>query len=162
MADTSTVLHLVEIKRPDLLCLFETVAISQHVRAELRRNRALKPVADALLSQLRVTGVTYEQLRHHQQLLAAFKLHEADLSTAALAAALRPDVVLTDDLALRKALESQGWTVVGSIGVLVRALKTGLIPRTEMLDCLDKLLDNSSLYTSKAFRTRVRSLLGEE
>ena len=162
MADTSTVLHLVEIDRPDLLCLFQTVTVSQHVRSELRRQRALQPAARALAGKLKVKGITFEQLRQAEERVSGFKLQEADVSTAALAEAVRPDVVLTDDLALRKALESQGWIAVGSVGVLIRAFRTGLLSQEELPDILGRLLDNSSLYTSEAFRAHVRDLLNEE
>lgn len=161
VADTGTILHLVEIKRPDSLCLFDVVTISQYVYAELRRMKALQPASRALAGQLKATHVTYEQIKLQAEQLSAFKLHDPDLSTAALAQSIVPDVVLTDDLSLRKALESQGWTVVGTIGVIIRAYTTGRIPKSEMLDAVDHLLDNSSLYTSKAFRFYVRNRIEE-
>ena len=85
----------------------------------------------------------------------------AQVRASAPAARIRPDVVLSDDLDLRRALESQGFTVVGSIGVLFRALRTGRLRKRGLLARLDDLLDDSSLYTSKAFRITVRRIVDE-
>mgnify|MGYP001582422308 CR=1 FL=1 len=56
---------------------------------------------------------------------APFKLHRADASVIVLAERLKPSAVLTDDLNLRKALESLGITAVGSVGILIRCFKLG-------------------------------------
>jgi len=67
--------------------------------------------------------------------------------------------VLTDDLALRRRLENQGVTVVGSVGVLVRAYTTGRIRRDELEGAVDTLFTISTLHLSRAFRAYVRHLL---
>lgn len=161
VSDTGPVLHLVEVDLVEQLAMFDRVAVSQHVKAELRRRGALRAAAEALGDRLRVEQVKSDEIAAQRSAFSALNLHLADLSTAALAARLRPTVVLTDDLALRRGLEGEGFTVAGSVGVLVRALTSGRIDRAQLDKSLDRLFDGSSLHTSKAFQTRVRELLGQ-
>lgn len=48
---------------------------------------------------------------------------------------------------------------VGSIGVLVRAYRTGRLERGELESAVDALFTASTLYLSRAFRAYVRRLL---
>ena len=159
VADTGPPLHLVEIGQERTLALFEWVAISEQVKNELARADVYEAVASALGDRMRVERVSPRELDAQRALLSTFALHPADLSVAALAARLSPDVVLTDDLNLRKGLEAQGRTAVGSVGILVRAFKMGRLTKPELQAHLDRLFDGSSLYLSKGLRVHVRRLL---
>jgi len=158
VADTGPILHLSEVGEARQLALFDTVVVSQQVKVELVRCGAWDIASSALKERLMVQRVFAREIREQSMLLSRFRLHRADFSTAALASRVRPDVVLTDDLTLRRALESQGHQVVGSIGVLFRAFGRGLLRKPELLSALDQVLDGSSLYTSKAFRTTLREI----
>jgi len=159
VSNTGPPLHLAEIGQESQLSLFAQVSISEQVQEELARHGAFDDVAVALSNSLRVETVTEPELDAQRAALSAFKVHQADLSVAALAARLSPDVVLTDDLELRKGLEAQGHTVVGSVGVLIRAFKAGRFTKVELQTYLDQLFDGSTLYLSKGFRAHVRKLL---
>ena len=68
--------------------------------------------------------------------------------------------VLTDDLALRRRLEAEGADVVGSVGVLVAAYRSGWLARRELDQAVDALFTRSTLHLSRAFRAYVHHLLG--
>jgi predicted nucleic acid-binding protein len=136
------------------------VTITGQVEEELAARKALDAVVAALPGRLRVEAVSPSEIDATRRSLQRFKLHEPDLSVAALAASTRPDLVLTDDLELRKALEARGHLVVGSVGILVRAFKEARLSRAGLEAALDALLDGSGLYLSKAFRLHVSKLLG--
>lgn len=70
-------------------------------------------------------------------------------------------LVLTDDLDLRRLLEQNGASVVGSVGVLVRAYRTGRIDRRELESSIEALIEISSLHLSRAFRSYIGQLLVE-
>jgi len=161
VADTGPVLHLAEIGCLRLFELFERLLISQQVRAELRALSVLSRAITILGERLRIEEVLPYEISEAQRNAADFKLQKADLSVIALAHKVSPNIVLTDDLRLRKALESQRFTVVGSVGVLVRAFRMGLINRAELEDAVDRLLDDSSLYTSSVFRSLVRGIIDD-
>jgi predicted nucleic acid-binding protein len=159
VADTGPLLHLAEIGQESQLNIFGQVIISKHIEAELKRRAVFDRVAAILGNHLVIESVTQPELDAQRMALSRFKIHQADLSVAALAMLLMPDVVLTDDLALRKGLESQGCLVVGSVGIPVRAFRAGRLTKGELQTCFERLFDGSSLYLSKGFRTHVHNLL---
>jgi predicted nucleic acid-binding protein len=69
--------------------------------------------------------------------------------------------ILTDDLALRRRLESHAATVVGSVGVLVRAYTSGRLSRNSLESAIDALFTASTLHMNRAFRAYIRHLLAD-
>lgn len=159
VSNTGPPLHLSEIGQESQLTVFDRVTISEQVREELTRRGVFNRVAAALGDCLTVESVTQAELDAQRTALSGFKVHQTDLSVAALAARFASDVVLTDDLELRKGLEAQGCTVIGSIGVLLRAFRIGRFTKAELQAHLDQLFDGRTLYLSTGFRAHVRKLL---
>ena len=159
VADTGPPIHLAEIGQESQLTIFKLVIISEQVKVELKRRGVFDRVAAMLGDHLVVESVTQPELDAQRAALSRFRVHQADLSVAALAARLAPEVVLTDDLELRKGLETQGHLVVGSVGVLVRAFKAGHLTKAELQACFDQLFDGSTLYLSEGFRIHIHKLL---
>jgi predicted nucleic acid-binding protein len=87
-------------------------------------------------------------------------IHPADAQVLALAQRDQFQApVLTDDLDLRRRLEYLEVTVVGSVGVLVRAFTAGRLKRDELDSAVDALFLKSTLYISRAFRIYVLNML---
>lgn len=159
VSDTGPPLHLSEIEQERLLNLFKSVTIPEDVKIELTRHGAFNRIARILNDRLLVETITQAELDKQYQLMTDLKVHKTDLSIAVLAARLLPDLVLTDDLELRKGLEVQSFMVVGSVGVLVRAFKADQLTKAQLQNCFDRLFDGSTLYLSKGFAVYVRKLL---
>ncbi|MDD2367478.1 MAG: hypothetical protein PHN84_15105 [Desulfuromonadaceae bacterium] len=68
-------------------------------------------------------------------------------------------VAVTDDLALRKAIESSERTVVGTIGLLFRARSLRLIDKVQLSQLINHVFDDSTLYLNSAFKSRVLMML---
>ena len=159
VADTGPLLHLSEIGQEKQLRIFELVIISDQVRLELERTGVFHSVETVLGNLLVVENVTQPELDAQDLALSSFRLHQADLSVAVLAKRIRPKLVLTDDLALRKALETYGYLVVGSIGILIRGFESGTLTKGELRKYLNDLLDGSTLYLSKGIYTYIQKLM---
>ena len=162
ITDTGPVLHLNEIGRLECLRIFEHLVMPDLVAEELRAY-GLDP------SRLGVTGlkatiVVVERAEWSPVLSEADQptIHPADAQVFVLARSNQfQKPVLTDDLALRRRLESQGATVVGSVGVLVRAYTTGHLKRDELESAVEALFTTSTLHMSRAFRAYIRHLLAD-
>ena len=160
VADTGPVLHLQEIKQLKALAIFNHLVMPNLVAEELRAH-AIDP-SHLGIRELVITVVVVDK-REWSPIVRETNppaIHPADAQVFILAQSSQFQTpVLTDDLALRRRLESQGATVVGSVGVLVRAYTTGHIKRDELESAVDALFTTSSLRTSRAFRAYVRHLL---
>ncbi|MBI2877928.1 MAG: hypothetical protein HYY20_13715 [Candidatus Tectomicrobia bacterium] len=161
ISDTGPILHLYEINRLETLQIFEQLFLPSMVAEELRLY-GMDPLD--LGGEVRVCVVPVSE-QNRTEVLAeegGFLIHPADAEVFVLS---REDgfkmSVLTDDLALRRRLEMHGTVVTGSVGVLVRAYRTGLLQRDSLEIAVDALFDESTLHLSHAFRVYVRQLLAD-
>ncbi len=162
ITDTGPMLHLHEIDHLETLGIFNHLTIPDLVAKELR-TFGLDP------SHLGVTGLnttilTVEKKQWSPVISEASRptIHPADAQVFILAQSNQfQKSVLTDDLALRRRLESKGATVVGSVGVLVRAYTTDLLKRDELENTVEALFTTSTLHMSPAFRAYVRHLVAD-
>jgi len=161
VSDTGPILHLSEVDCLSALKLFHRIFISDSVRSELRRHSVCANAEILLAGILETHRVRPIEIDAQFEELSGFLLHRADLSVAALAKRIAPDVVLTDDLELRKALEARGKLVVGSIGVLFRSFHNRQLTKDQLRMILEQLFDDSTLYLTKALKKHVLARLDE-
>jgi predicted nucleic acid-binding protein len=162
VSDTGPILHLHEIGRLPLLAPFSPLVIPGLVQAELDLyNLPSAELAKAGV-ELTVTPVA-EPIWKEILLIPGFsRIQSADAQVFAVARSCSfQALVLTDDLALRKLLERDGATVVGSFGLLIRAYRDGRLNLTTLERSVDDLLERSTLHLSRPFRSYVRKLIEE-
>ena len=130
VADTSPLIALHQIEHLSVLkSLFVEVQIPPAVAGEAA------PSLPELPSWIVVRKLT--QPIGSEVLLAALGVGESE--TLGLALEGKADVVILDDRSARRLALRLGLPVVGTVGILLRAKRTGLIPAVEPL--LAKLLD---------------------
>lgn len=162
VSDTGPILHLHEIDRLPLLTTLSPLNIPDLVQAELGLYGI--PMADLVKAGIEVTVTPVaEPIWREILLIPGFtRIQPADAQVFAIARSCSFQVLtLTDDLALRKLLEREGATVVGSIGLLIRGYRDGRLTRAALEKCIDDLLGKSTLHLSRAFRSYVRQLVEE-
>jgi predicted nucleic acid-binding protein len=156
ISDTGPILHLHEIGRLDTLSTVEPLVFPIGVWEELRH----RSLDQATLQQ---AGLDFTISTAGRDLLArakTFRLQPADAEVFLLAQEDHfKSLILTDDLALRRLLEERGAIVAGSVGILVRAYAAGNLSREGLEQCIESLLEESSLHLSRAFRSYVRKLV---
>ncbi len=134
IADTGPVLHLHEIGQLDCLAVFDNLVIPDLVAEELRAYGLDPSRLNVAGLNVVVVSVAKEEWAPVVMEAGQSIIHPADAQVFILAQSDRfQKPVLTDDLALRRRLESRGATAVGSVGVLVRAYATGRLQRNELV-----------------------------
>jgi len=157
IADTGPILHLSEIGQTRCLNIFHALIIPDLVAQELR-------VLQLDLARLNVTVnlVTVADSEWKPIITGIGKgaLHPADAQVFVLARSRHyQEPILTDDLVLRRRLENAGATVVGSLGILVRAYSSGQLDRSELDNAVNLLFNVSTLHASRAFQVYVQQML---
>lgn len=126
VCDTSPITNLAAVGRLELLKeLFGLVLISESVRDELQADGGVYPgsnVASLNWIEVRVAAnrTMVDQLRQ--------TIHLGEAESIVLALECKADLVLLDDADGRSAAQQCGLTVMGTLGVLIRAKHAGLIP----------------------------------
>ena len=163
VCDTGPLTHLWQIELWPAFSAFEVVHIPEQVSKELTQHVALERFERQAGCKLNIHPISLDSIESSKTFLDSLSvLHTADLAVFSLAKMLKPDFVLTDDLTFRRALESQGHDVMGSVGLLLYAHKTGLLNRQKLEYAIDRLFVHSTLYLSPQFKSYVRKLIGTQ
>jgi len=150
VADAGPLIHLNEIGCFSLLRIFETLHIPDAVWSET--------VGQARVSQADVLGLgNIQQHSLPQEEIAQFiqknnlgDLHTGERECLYLCQRVGVPILLTDDLAVRKAAKRLKLTPVGSLGIVVRAYQLGHISLTDAERHIADLYDVSTLFVTRA------------
>lgn len=132
VCDTTILLYLGRIGQIDLLpALFAPVSVPEQVRLELDMGRLLRPDTINPRSLVWVELVSVSQVLIDS--LPPNRLGTGERAVIAYAQAHRGYVVGMDDLRARQLAEAIGLRVTGTLGILLRAKRAGLIPAVKPL-----------------------------
>ncbi len=143
VSNSGPLIHLARIDRLKLLKeLFGEVVIPHEVKLEVVDRGKDEGAADAFLieSEIEIGWLLIEQSKSSGvKEIAESAGIDIGESSAIMLARKRKCPILIDDLAARRFAIGMGLEVVGSIGVLIRSAKVGIISKSEALDALDNL-----------------------
>lgn len=148
VSNSSPLIALVRIQRLEIV-----PAILHSVLVPPAVVREIAPSIPVLPSWLEVRAVSRPQL-----LPPLGRLGDGELEAIALAVEVGADAILVDDRPARRRANAAGLSVIGTLGVLLEAKRTGHI-RT-IRDELDKLLQ-TSFFISQRLYDRVLRIAGE-
>ncbi len=157
VSDTGPLRHLTEIGAHPILALFGRIVVPQLVVRELRAQGFWTCLVRDLSQLLAVVGGP--TLRAALALARTHHLEAADAAVLAVAAEYPDHILLTDDLALRRAAKRRGHRVVGTIGVVGRAYQTGRLSLAEADAMLERLVDESTLYLTAGVVEQIREAM---
>ncbi len=100
VSDSGPLTHLWQIDSWQALGTFQSLHIATQVAQEVRKHVALKQLESQAGCALRIHNIPQHTIDTHPQ---ATLLHHADIATLILAQQTAPELVLTDDLDLRRA-----------------------------------------------------------
>lgn len=162
VSDSGPLTHLWQIGEWRAFRTFDAIRVPMQVAAEVERHVQLGQMIDLAGHIVMIEPVSQPEIAAIRRAFSArLTLHEADLATLVLAQRQMPDLVLTDDLAVRQAVEAQGLTPMGSVGVLLRAYKAGLLDPAALDRAIDALFVHSTLYLSPNFKSHVFRLIAK-
>lgn len=141
IADAGPVIHLDELNHLWVMNQFSKVLVPKVVAEEVLRHRPFRSFPSCFEV---VTEIARPVSMVHQ--LAKFKLQAGETDALLLAWGRDGALFLTDDLAARTVAKALALRVHGTIGILIRAHRVGLIQKESILALLDQVPARSSLY----------------
>jgi predicted nucleic acid-binding protein len=162
VCDAGPLTHLWQIRLWAAFRAFSVIHVSEQVAEEVRQHIDLQSFESSTGSTLIIHAVSLAHIDAARAVIPpSFTLQEADLATLATAQHVQPDFVLTDDLSLRRVLEVQGQTPMGSVGLVMYAYKIGLLNQDTLQQAIDALFVHSTLYLSPQFKAYIRKLIAD-
>lgn len=144
VSNTGPILHLSEIGYLKALRIVKNVLVPPEVWRELKRSKIrgeLEKVKFIKTAELGKRGKDFASL-----LVRKYALDLGEAEVIALAKESGIDLVFTDDLDARDAAKQIKLDPHGSVGILLRAYREGILTQKEAIDALQKLHSDSSLY----------------
>jgi len=158
ICNTTPVINFAEIGRLDVLeRLFGEVVLPPAVVDELRHKTNRFPAAAKAWqrSPFRVQEPGHDTAAHSTGAM----LHAGEAACLALARSHPGSLLVLDDVAAREAAVASGFHVTGTLGCLIEAGKSGIIP--ELAPLLTLLQDRARFWISKPLRAFVLQQVGE-
>ena len=138
VADAGPLIFLGKIRRLDLIhrVLGGDVVVPQQVRHEVLA-RPLDPAESDELHRF-LAAVRMERVDSPRAFAAG--MSRADNAAMTLAVRLKADLLLADDRTVRRLAVVEGIRPLGTLGVLLLALRQGLVDRAEVRRLVDDLV----------------------
>ena len=160
VCDAGPIIHLDEIGCLNLMKDFEKILVPDGVRKEVLRHRAVAfENADVKWTVVSNQRPVKEPLR------TMCKIFSLDAGEVAALAILNkaPDLMfLTDDASARLVAARLGFSVHGTIGVLIRSIRRKLMKPAEVVDVIEHLPSESSLYIKPSLLNEVIFIVKRE
>jgi predicted nucleic acid-binding protein len=136
VSDADVLIHLSKLGKLSLLqSLYKEVAIPEHVKSEIitKEDPELK---NAFNSFIKVFGTSKDKTddiakRHH--------IHVGEAHVKALGEKLNAALFLSNERKVRKAAKEEGFIVSGTVGIILKATKKGLISESEAKSLFEKM-----------------------
>lgn len=160
ICDAGPIIHLDEIGCVHLLRDFNKIIVPQKVRKEVLRHQP-EAFSDS--------GVPWEYFSPSfpleeplRTMCKVFSLDAGEVEALAILSKETEFMFLTDDAAARLVATRIGFNVHGTIGVLIRAIRRGLLKPEDVLDILLLLPTQSTLYIKSSVLNEIIQRIKDE
>ncbi|PIN92993.1 hypothetical protein COU61_01135 [Candidatus Pacearchaeota archaeon CG10_big_fil_rev_8_21_14_0_10_35_13] len=141
--DIGPVIHLTEIKAITTLRIFNEIITPTEVSKELIRSNIIIP------EFIKIISVNSGNKKLIEILANQYSLDMGEAEAIALAKQEKMEYLLTDDLDARIVAKKYSLKVHGTVGILIRAFREGIITKEETIKKLRELASESTLYITK-------------
>ena len=136
VSDSDVLIHLSNLRRIDLLqILFSSVSIPEFVKAEISEKED-QEINKALATLLIVHPTSTKKAK---QIADRHGIHIGEAHVKALGESLKAKLFLSNERKVRKAALEEGFQVVGTIGIILRAAHIRAIAKSEALSLLEQM-----------------------
>lgn len=129
VSDADIIIHLSKLDKLFMLeFLYKEIAISEYVKNELldKKFKENNNIEEAIKTFVKVYPVS-EQIA--SQIAKYHKIHIGEVHVKALGEKLKSNYFLSNERKVRNAAKEEGFKVVGTIGVILKANKQGIIKK---------------------------------
>ena len=156
VSDTTPISCLLRIGRPDLLAtLFPDLRIPTEVAMELDRGAAVLGDWRSMIPHARIERVPPMPLLR----LLEEEVDAGEAEALALGVSLHADLILIDEIRGRAIARRLGLAVAGTLGVVVRAKRGGMIPAARPI--IEQVRTTGGLWVADELVAQVLTGLGE-
>jgi predicted nucleic acid-binding protein len=160
VADAGPLIHLDELDCLDLLADFSAVHVSKLVWQEVSRHRPkLTPQA---VPGLRMEESEWPVSAAVMVLAEAVDLDAGEVGALALMQHLSADLLLCDDAAARLVAEALGYGVRGTIGLVIRAMRSRQRTKPQVLETLRSIPTRSTLFIKPSLLAEICEQVAKE
>jgi predicted nucleic acid-binding protein len=160
VCDSGPIIHLDEVGCLSLLSDFLSVLVPHSVREEVLKHRQI-PFEDSNAPWVIVSPI-FPLEESMKSMCKMFSLAAGEVEALSILNRERESIFLTDDSAARLVAAQLGYKVHGTIGVLIRAIRRGLMKPAEVIDVLNAFPLSSTLHIKASLLEEVISRLKQE
>jgi len=160
VCDAGPIIHLDEIGCLSLLNDFENVLVPHSVSEEVLKHRQI--IFEELDEPWVVLSPIFPLEESMKSMCKMFSLDVGEVEALSILNKEPESIFLTDDSAARLVATQHGFKVHGTIGVLIRAIRRGLMKPAEVIDVLNGFPLSSTLYIRASLLEEVISRLKQE
>lgn len=143
VSNTGPILHLTEINFIKAFDIFSIILIPQAVASELRKRKAAVP------SKVKIYEVKGEWKDMVKILTNQNDLDLGESFAIALSLQEKANYFLTDDLDARSVAREYNLEVHGTVGIILRAFRNGIIDKKNAIEMINRLHSISSLFITR-------------
>lgn len=136
VSDADVLIHLSKLGKLSLLqSLYKEVALPEHVKSEIitKEDPELQKAFNSFLKVFETSKDKTDDIakRHH--------IHVGEAHVKALGEKLNAALFLSNERKVRKAAKEEGFMVSGTVGIILKATKKGLISESEAKSLFEKM-----------------------
>jgi predicted nucleic acid-binding protein len=140
VSDTTPLITLMKVGRLNILhSLFGEVCIPKAVFSEVTGNETFENEADIIRNSEYIKVVMVRDQRQVEFLQRATGLDLGESEAIIYADEIQADLLLMDEAAGRKVAQNMNLPITGSVGVLIRAFKSGIITADEADEAFSRI-----------------------
>ena len=136
VSDADVIIHLSKLERLSLLqSLYTEVAIPDYIKSEIS-SKHNESIQHAINSFLKVFAVSKDKT---EKIASNHDIHIGEANVKSLGEELKASIFLSNERKVRLAAKEEGFKVVGTIGIILKAAGLKIIEKSEASSLLEKM-----------------------